>query len=293
VEGTGVPLVTPFDPSGEIDESKLRSVAAWVVERGVDFVVPCGSNGESELMTVDERAEVVRIVADEVPVPVLAGTGHPGFEETREQTRLAAEAGADAALVVTPFYFSHGQAALETYYGRIADASDLPVYLYSVPSKTGTAIEPGTVEALARHDNVAGMKDSAGDMVRFQRERRMAGPEFDLFVGSGSLYAPALDAGADGGVLALANVVPEVAAEIHARHADGDQAGARDLCVTAVELNEAITTQYGVPGVKTAMRHRGVPAGRARSPHTPLSDERAAEVRALVDETLSGAPPST
>lgn len=286
MEGTGVPLVTPFDQTGGVDESKLRSVASWVVEQGVDFVVPCGSNGESELMTVDERAEVVRIVADEVSVPVLAGTGHPGFAETREQTRRAANAGADSALVVTPFYFGHDQADFEAYYRRLADESDLPIYLYSVPSKTGTRLVPETVGSLAEHDNVAGMKDSSGDMVAFQRERRLAGPDFDLFIGSGSLYAPGLDAGADGGVLALANVVPELASEIHRRNRDGDRQGARELCASLVDLNQAITAQYGVPGVKEAMRYRGVSAGHARSPHTALEGEVVDEIHSLVDDAL-------
>jgi 4-hydroxy-tetrahydrodipicolinate synthase len=286
MKGTGVPLVTPFDQSGGVDESKLRSVASWVVEKGVDFVVPCGSNGESELMTVDERAAVVRTVADEVSVPVLAGTGHPGLAETREQTRRAATAGADAALVVTPFYFGHDQADFETYYRRLADESDLPIYLYSVPSKTDTRLDPETVGSLSDHDNVAGMKDSSGDMVAFQRERRLAGSEFDLFIGSGSLYAPGLDAGADGGVLALANVVPELASEIHRRNRDGDRQGARELCASLVELNQAITARYGVPGVKEAMRYRGVSAGHVRSPHTALEGEAVDEIHSLIDEAL-------
>jgi len=286
MEGTGVPLVTPFDQSGSVDESNLRSAASWVVEKGVDFVVPCGSNGESELMTVDERAAVVRIVADEVSVPVLAGTGHPGFAETRKQTRRAANAGADGALVVTPFYFGHDQADFETYYRRLADESDLPIYLYSVPSKTGTRLDPETVGSLSDHDNVAGMKDSSGDMVAFQRERRLAGPDFDLFIGSGSLYAPGLDAGADGGVLALANVVPGLASEIHRRNREGNQEDARELCASLVDLNQAITARYGVPGVKEAMRYRGVSAGHARSPHTALAGEAVDEIHSLVDEVL-------
>jgi len=289
VNGVGVPLVTPFDQSGELDERRLRSVASWVVEGGVDFVVPCGSNGEAELMTLEERARVVDIVADEVSVPVLAGTGHPGLVETREQTRRAHEAGADGALVVTPFYFAHGQDALATYYERLADASDLPIYLYSVPSKTKTALDPETVGRLADHDTIAGMKDSAGEMVRFQRERHMAGSEFDLFVGSGSLFAQALDVGADGGVMALANVVPELVSAVHERHVAGDHERARELCATGIELNEAITSRYGVPAVKEAMHHRDVPAGHVRSPLGPPDAETAAEVRSLVDETLSAA----
>ncbi|RJT04852.1 dihydrodipicolinate synthase family protein [Halococcus sp. IIIV-5B] len=286
MEGVGVPLVTPFDEDGGIDESKLRAVASWVVECGVDFVVPCGSNGESELMTLEERAEVTEIVADEVSVPVLAGTGHPGFEETREQTRRAAEAGADAALVVTPYYFEHDQAALAAYYRRLADESPLPIYLYNVPAKTGVSLDPETVGAVADHENVAGMKDSTGDMIAFQRERRLAGPDFDLLVGTGALLAPALDAGGDGGVMALANVVPDLLAEVYRQRDDGP--AARALNSDLVALNQAITAKHGVPGLKAAMAHRDVPAGHVRFPHRAVDEDVVDEVAALVDKALDG-----
>jgi 4-hydroxy-tetrahydrodipicolinate synthase len=286
MDGPGVPLVTPFDEDGAIDESSLRATASWVVEQGVEFVVPCGSNGESELMTVGERARVTEIVADEVSVPVLAGTGHPGLVETREQTARAAKAGAAAALVVTPFYFGHDQDAFERYYRQLADESDIPVYLYSVPKMTGTALAPETVGRLADHENIHGLKDSAGDMVAFQRERRLAGEDFDLFIGSGSLFAQGLDAGADGGVMALANVVPDLTAEVYSRHRDGDTEAARELGADLVELNQAITARYGVAGVKAAMRHRDVPAGHVRTPHTPADDDVVEEVQRLVDDAL-------
>jgi dihydrodipicolinate synthase/N-acetylneuraminate lyase len=286
MNGTGVPLATPFDADGDLDEAALREVATWVVDRGVDFVVPCGSNGEAPLMTIDERARVIEVVADAVSVPVLAGTGHAGLAATREQTNRAAAAGADAALVVTPHYFDHDQETLSAYYGDLADGSDLPVYLYSVPQLTGTRLDPETVGSLAEHDNVVGLKDSAGDLVAVQRERRLAGPDFDLHVGSGALFAPALDAGADGGILALANVVPDLASEIYRRHQDGEGTAARALNADLVELNRAITTRYGVPAVKAAMGHRGVPAGRARSPHRPLPDAATDEVVSLLEAAL-------
>lgn len=286
MEGVGVPLVTPFEEDGSIDEPALREVARWVVSRGVDFVVPCGSNGESELMSLDERARVIEVVADAVSVPILAGTGHPGYEETSEQTRRAADAGADAALVVTPFYFNHDPVAFETYYSCLADESEVPIYLYSVPKMTDVRLEPETVSALADHGNVAGMKDSTGDMVAFQRERRLTGSEFEMFMGSGSLLAPALDAGADGGVMALANVVPDLATEVYEHHRNNDQQAARELNADLVELNQAITARFGVPAVKAAMRHRDAPAGHVRFPHQPAAAAVVNEVTTLVDEAL-------
>lgn len=286
MQGTGVPLVTPFDADGQLATDSLRDVASWLVDGGVDFLVPCGSNGESELMTMEERARVTEIVADAASVPVLAGTGHPGYVETRRQTALAAEAGADAALVVTPYYYGHDQSTLERYYRRLADESDIPIYLYSVPGKTHVSLDPETVAALSTHENVHGMKDSSGDVVALQQELRRTDDDFEVFVGTGSLYAQGLDVGTAGGVLALANVVPELTSELYRRHREGDADGARALNGALVDLNEAITTRYGVPGVKAAMRARDVPAGTPRSPLGELDGAARQEVEALLADAL-------
>ncbi|USZ67244.1 dihydrodipicolinate synthase family protein [Halorussus salilacus] len=287
MRGTGVPLITPFDENDDLDTDRLRDLAEWVVERGVDFVVPCGSNSESELMSVEERARVTEVVAETVDVPVVAGTGHPGIRETLRQTDLAAEAGADAALVVTPFYYPHDDEALEAYYREVADESPIPVYLYSVPPYTDVKLNPEVVGRLASHDNVAGMKDSSGDLEAFQRERALtADEEFDLLVGSGSVYAHALEAGGDGGILGLANVAPERANEVYQLHLGGDDAAARQLNASLVDLNRAVTSRFGVPGAKAAMRERGAPAGYARTPHREVDDETRAEIAELVEDAV-------
>ncbi|PSP47594.1 dihydrodipicolinate synthase family protein [Halobacteriales archaeon QH_7_69_31] len=264
MEGIGPPLVTPFDESGDVDHDRLREVVAWVEARGVDFLVPCGSNSEAELMTADERAAVVETVVDAASVPV----------------------GADAAMIVTPFYYDHDQAAIEAYYREVADASPLPVYLYAVPTHTGVRLEPATVGRLAGHPSVVGMKDSSGDLAAFLRtRRRTADAKFDLLVGSGGLLAQALSTGGTGGVLGLANLAPAALAEVTAAHEAGDATRARRLNAALVELNRAVTAEFGVPGLKWAMRERGVPAGRARSPHRPPD----ADARDRLGELLAAA----
>jgi len=289
MQGLGVPLATPFDDDGDVDHDALAALTEWVTDRGVDFLVPCGSNSEAELLTAGERTAVVQTVAEAAPadVSVLAGTGAPGLRETLELTEGAADAGADGALVVTPFYFGHDDTDVTAYYREVADASSISVHLYSVPKYTDYALPPEVVGDLAGHPNVAGMKDSSGDLGAFQRTRAAtADADFDLLVGSGSVFAPALDAGADGGVLALANVVPEVASEILAAHRRGDDDQSRDLNRAAVDLNHAVTAEHGVPGLKAAMRSRGAPAGAVRSPHRPVDEETAADLAALVDDAL-------
>ncbi|SHG69232.1 dihydrodipicolinate synthase family protein [Halobaculum gomorrense] len=285
MHGTGPPLVTPFDADADLDEDALRDLVGWVEARGVDFLVPCGSNSEAELMTAEERARAIEIVAAEASVPVLAGTGSPGKRETLVATEAAADAGADAAFVVTPFYYGHDQSTLAAYYREVADAAAIPVYLYSVPVFTDVTLEPETVGRLAEHPNVAGMKDSSGDIAAFQRIReRTADADFDLMVGAGGVLGQALAAGGTGGVLALANVAPEATTAVYEASEAGDDEHARELTAACVELNHAVTADYGIPGLKYAMRQRGAPAGHARSPHRPVDEDARAALDDLLDE---------
>lgn len=283
MDGTGVPVVTPFDESGAVAEEALSEVVAWLEDRGVDFLVPCGSTGEAPLLGGEEATRVIEVVADAAEGPVVAGTGRESYLETRRATERAAAAGADAALVVTPSYYPVDDETLEAHYLELADESPIPIYLYSVPQFTGVTIAPETVAAVADHPNVAGVKDSAGELVAFQRTRGLAA-DLDVLVGHGGVYAPALDAGADGGILAVGNVAPEIATEIYERHRDGADEAARHLNRDLLELNEAVTSRYGVAGAKTAMRLRGVPAGNARRPLRGLDDGAEEEIRELLTD---------
>ena len=285
MEGTGVPLVTPFDGKGDIDESKLAELVEWIEERGVDFIVPCGSNSESELMTVEERSRVIEIVVEAASVPILAGTGHPGLRETTIQTEMAASAGVDAVLVVTPFYFSHTQEVIADYYRNLADLASVPIYLYSVPKFTHISLEPETVQRLSDVENIEGMKDSSGDLELFEREiNSTKEKDFHMLVGAGGIYAQALEMGASGGVLGLANVAPEGCSKIYELYRKGDTAGAKVLNESLVELNRGVTGIFGVSGLKAAMEMRGAPAGFARSPRQIVGIEEKEALQNLLRE---------
>ncbi|PCR91209.1 dihydrodipicolinate synthase family protein [Natrinema ejinorense] len=287
MQGTGVPVVTPFDSSGRVDHARLRSLVDWLEEAGVDFLVPCGSSGEAPLLTADERVAIVETVAEATSLSVLAGTGWEGYEPTLETTERAAAAGAEAALVVTPSYYASEDAALAAYYRSLADESPIPIYLYSVPKFTDHALSPRTVASLATHENVAGIKDSSGSLESIQRLVRLTADEsFAVLVGSGSIYAAGLDAGADGGVLALANVVPGRASEIYRRHEGGRSERARSRNADLVELNHAVTTQYGVPGLKAALSLRDRPAGSLRRPLEPLAETAREELDSVLADAL-------
>lgn len=277
VDGIGVPMVTPFDTEGDVDHDRLQNLVTGLEARDADFLVPCGSTSEAELLTQDERAAVVETVVEAASVPVVAGTGHPGRRETLESTRAAAAAGADAAMVVTPFYYNHDQQTLATYYREVADAADLPIYLYAVPVFTHTRLTPDTVADLADHPNIVGVKDSSGDLGALSRMTDLVPDDFQILVGSVDILASGLAAGADGGILAVANLRPEASAAVAS--GDGDQnsseSSVRESAADLAALN-ATVLEHGIPGLKWVMRQGGAPAGYPRSPHQPL-DEAAQE----------------
>ncbi len=282
MHGIGPPLVTPFDEDGDVDSDRLRGCVAWVEDRGVDFLVPCGSTGEAELMTADERRRVIETVVDAASVPVVAGTGRPGLRATLRATRDAHDAGADATLVVTPFYYDHDQQTLAAYYREVAEASPLPVYLYSVPVFTGVHLHPDTVADLAAEPNIAGIKDSSGDLGALVRAHdQTASEEFEILTGDASVFTQALDAGATGGILALANLLPRHTAELLETHEQAPPR-ARELNAQLVALNAAVTGEHGIPGLKWAMRERGAPAGYPRAPHQTIDAPARDQIRALL-----------
>lgn len=283
MHGTGAPLLTPFDDEGHVDHDALGELATWLTDAGVDFLVPCGSTSEAPLLTAAERERVVATVANAVDCPVVAGTGTESLRASVDAAERAAAAGADAVLAVTPHYYDYGQAALADFYRDLADGSPVPVYLYSVPPYTDVALDPETVASVADHANVAGIKDSSGDLTRLQRTIARTPDDFDVLVGSGSVYAHGLDAGASGGVVAIANVAPERVSEVYRRHRAGDESEARRINRDLVDLDRALVP-HGAPGFKAAVRERGQPAGRARRPFRPLGNDEREAIAALVAE---------
>lgn len=272
MQGTGVPIVTPFEDEDTVNHAVLAELVHWMETSGVDFFVPCGSTSEAPALTHDERREVIETITNATDLPVIAGTGHEALKPTLEATDVAADAGAEATLVLTPHYFGAPDAGIIRYFQELADRSSLPLYLYSVPPYTGYAMPPDVVSTLATHDRIVGIKDSSGNLTAVQQIiSRTATLEFDVLVGSGSTFAASLNAGADGGILALANVVPDLASDIYRSHVTGDIEASRALNQSLVELNEAITTRFGVAGTKAALGLRGYDAGYPRLPLQPLN----------------------
>lgn len=253
-------MLTPTTGEMDVDEGALREFTAFLVGGGVHGLFPAGTTGEFASLTLQQRRTVVRTVVEESEdLPVLAGCGGTSVRAVGEQIESAADAGADAAVVVTPYYYPAAQGGLRRFYERVASAAALPIYLYNIPQLTGVALERTTVERLADHPNVAGIKDSSGDFPFFMRLLEETPPSFDVLQGIPTYAISSLEMGADGLVAGPANVFPRAASELYELHESGDQPGARELLSEVVlPVLRTIQTMPTVP----ALKHLSAAAGR-------------------------------
>jgi len=292
VEGVIPPLVTPFLPDGRLDLAAFEAnLEALAVEDLAGYLV-LGSNGEAGSLEEDEKLALVGIArARAGSRTVLVGTGLESTRATVALTRKAADRGADAVLVLTPCYYKARMTveALQRHFEAVADASPVPVLLYSVPAFTGLPWPPGLAAALAPHPGIAGMKESSGDLGLLGRIVASVPPSFQTLCGSGPVLYPALCLGAAGGVLAVANCAPRPAAAIYRAFKAGDHALARRIQEALTPLAVAVTSTHGVAGLKAAMDLAGLRGGHVRAPLLPASPALHDELRPLLDRANAAA----
>lgn len=282
LSGVFPPLTTPFAADGSVD---LKALAANIEKynqtRLAGYVV-VGSTGESVYLREAEKLQVFEAArAAAAPEKILiAGTGCESTAETLELTRRTAGLGYHAALVRTPAYFKSQmtEAALERHYRAVADASPIPVLVYSVPQFTGLGVSAALVVRLAAHANIVGVKESSGDVRLIEEIARQAPVEFTALAGSASAFYAALGAGARGAVLAVACALPEMCVELYEAWRRGEQARAQAVQQRLLEPTAAVTTRFGIAGLKFALELRGYAGGPARPPLLPLEDAAKAEI---------------
>ena len=278
-------LTTPFEEGG-VSFSKLKSNIEKYNAFDLAGYVVLGSTGEGIMMSESEGLKAIETVGSAAAKGrmVIAGAGAASTRGTVEFADKAAKAGAHYALVVTPFYYKPQMTAqvLETYFRAVADQSTIPIILYTVPKFTGLDLPLQTVLAMARHPNVAGLKDSSGNLSFVSEVLRAVPPEFSLLQGHGSLLLPALMLGAKGGILALSNMAPAETAEIFNLAKQGDYAGARKVQMQLLTVNQKIVGAYGVPGIKCAMDLLEYAGGELCAPLEPVSPEAKESIRKLL-----------
>ena len=283
------PIPTPFGPAGEILFDRLgENLARWDAEPMVG-VVAGGSNGEFPLLSLEERVEVVRQVRRRTAAGrlVIAGSGMESTAATISLSRAMADAGADAVIVVTPSYYKARMtpAALIAHYTAVADRSALPLVIYNVPANTGVDLPAEVAIELSRHPNIAGIKDSGGDVVKLARMAAEAAEGFQVLAGSAGFFLPALAVGAVGVVAALANIAAAELNDLLLRFRSGDAEEARQIQARLVEANAAVTSRFGVPGLKCAMDLTGRYGGPPRLPLLRLGEAEVGQVRESLERS--------
>jgi 4-hydroxy-2-oxoglutarate aldolase len=280
------PIPTPFKDNGDVDYDHLQAnLNRWNTEPLAGYVLG-GSNGEYVFLTPEERVETVRFTRTLLPPGrlLIAGSAMESTRDTIALTRRMAEAGADAAIVVTPSYYKGRMTApaLEHHYRQVADASPIPVLLYNVPANTGVDMPAQVAINLAAHPNLIGMKESGGDVAKIGFMVQETPSDFQILAGSAGFLLGALAVGAVGGVAALANIAAAPLARMMDAFRRGDHAGARAIQLRLVEANTAVTSRFGVPGLKAAMDMLGYYGGPVRSPLLPLSEEETTTLRKVL-----------
>jgi 4-hydroxy-2-oxoglutarate aldolase len=292
--GVYPPVPTFFDAKEDLDLATFRRHIANLAQTGIAGIVVMGSNGEAVHLTSDERIQVIEAARETVggETPVIAGCGEQSTRSTIANCRRAEQAGADAALILPPVYYKSqmNRRALVMHYLAVGDSSPLPIVIYNMPANAaGLDLDADTVCALAEHHNIICIKDSAGDMVKLAQIVARVPDTFHVFAGSAGYFLPALSVGAIGVVAALANIFPRQVCRVQELFDAGRMDQARYLQAALVAANSAVTSIYGVPGLKAALELTAGMDGRLpthcgtlRSPLQPLTEQERAKLQEII-----------
>ncbi len=281
--GIGTALVTPMNESG-VDYDALARLLDYQIEGGVDALIVCATTGEAPTLTDEEHIDVIKFVVDRVSgrVPVIAGTGSNYTDHAVEMSVKAKAAGADALLCVTPYYNKCTQKGLVQSFYRIADATDLPMIVYSVPSRTGVKIMPDTCVELSRHPNIVGIKEATGDMATVVEIRAKCGDSFAVWSGNDDITIPLMAMGGSGCISVFSNIMPKAAVEMVRKFDAGDVKGAAALQCRYKPLMDALFSEVNPIPVKAALHEMGLIEDCLRLPLTPMEPEHRAKLISLM-----------
>ena len=272
-QGMATAIITPMTPSG-IDYETLGRFIEFQIENGINALVVMGTTGENATIEPEDQAKVIRYTVEKVAgrVPVIAGTGTNNTAHVLHQTKNACDAGADAVLVVTPYYNKATQNGLIAHYTAVADASTVPVILYNVPGRTGCNLLPKTVAKLAEHSNIVGIKEAAGNMAQMVQLAALCGDKLDIYSGEDALTVPMMSMGAAGAISVLSNVAPREAVAMSDACLAGDFKTAADLQCKLLPLIDALFSEVNPIPAKAAVAAMGFGEEYLRMPLTSMED---------------------
>lgn len=282
--GAAVAIITPMHEDGTVNYEEFARFVDWQIENGTDAIVICGTTGESSTLDVDEHMAAIKWCIEYVNgrIPVIAGTGSNSTASAIEMSVEACEYGADALLLVTPYYNKTSQAGLIAHYTAIHDATDKPIILYNVPSRTGLNIKPETALELSKLPRINGIKEASGDLDQIAKVMELCGDELNIWSGNDDQIVDILDRGGLGVISVLSNVCPQETHDIVAKYLDGDKEDSKALMDKYMKLAKTLFCDVNPIPVKEAVNLMGYKAGHCRMPLVDLSDEN----KKLMKETL-------
>ena len=273
--GVATAIITPTNADG-VDYEAFGRLIDWQIEEGINAIVVCGTTGENPTLSDEEHKECIRFCVERVNhrVPVIAGTGSNDTAHAIEMTKYASAVGADAILVVTPYYNKATQKGLVAMFTAIADASTVPMIVYNVPSRTGVGIEPATYAELAKHPRIAAIKEANGNISKIVETAALLDGALDIYSGNDDQIVPILSMGGLGVISVLSNVMPRKTVEMCDRWFAGDVKGAAELQKELLPLTNALFCEVNPIPVKAALAAMGFCENFLRLPLTPMSEEK-------------------
>lgn len=283
--GAGVAIITPMNKDGSVNYDKLAQLLDEQIDGGTDAIITCGTTGESATLSMEEHTRVIEFTVNYVNhrIPVIAGTGS---NETAIAVKMSVEAqqhGADALLIVTPYYNKTSQRGLIAHYTAIADSVDIPIIVYNVPSRTGCNIKPETLAVLCEHKNIVAVKEASGSLSAIAKIRALCGDKLDVYSGNDDQITPIMSLGGKGVISVLSNVAPRVAHNIAAYCLEGKYEESAQLQIEWLDLINALFIDVNPIPVKEAMNMMGKQVGECRLPLFAMSDSDKSVLHAALE----------
>lgn len=284
-KGCGTAIVTPFNGDA-IDFDEFEKLIEFQIKEGVDSIIVCGTTGESSALSLGEKKQAIKFMVDTVKkrVPVIAGTGSNYTKASVELSQYAESVGADALLLVTPYYNKTTQAGLVAHYKEIANSTTLPIILYNVPSRTGLNISPSTCVELSKIDNIVAIKEASGNISQVAEIANLCGDNLQIYSGNDDQILPILSLGGIGVISVLSNVAPKYTHEMVYAYLNGDVKKATDMQLKSIPLIKALFSEVNPIPVKAALNEIGFNVGTPRLPLVEISKEGILNIKQVLND---------
>ena len=275
IQGSIVALITPFNEDGSVNYNKLRELIDWHVEQQTDAILVLGTTAETPTLTLTEEDEIARISIEQANgrVPIIVGSGSNNTMVAAEQSIKYERMGADALLVITPYYNKTSKAGMVNHFTHVADSVNIPIYVYNVPGRTGVSITYEALEEISKHKNIVGIKEASGDMSLVSKFAKLINDDFNIYSGNDDINIPVMSVGGAGVISVLANILPKETHDMAMAYVNGDAKAARDAQIKYLDFINSLFIETNPIPIKEAMNIAGMNIGGYRMPLCPMADD--------------------